>query len=627
MIIRGDGNVGIGTTAPGAKLEVHGPTWFGINNWDTQTATPVQVLRLYSNGISGVAPYSAFDFNTVAGYNSTNKLEINSWDYINGATAALFTLQGNGNVGIGTTDPQAALQVNGSGSTGSIIVSSVNGYASNYYAKLTSAYNNQPLALSNGLTGNVLTADAYGQTTTLYAAGSAAMTILNSGNVGIGTTTPGSLLDVHGPAQIGINNLDTQVSSPVQVLRLYANGISGVAPYSAFNFNTVAGWNSTNKLEINSWDYINGGTSALFTLQGNGNVGIGTTGPSYPLDVLSSSTGTTVVSQFRNTGNLGAAQLMLGNTTSGPLGDNLLLGYNGGNLTSGAYGSSYGDAYIVNTLTTGGYPNGFFGALIFGTNNQQRMQISPTGNVNIGTLGTGTVYSNGGTLTNTNPSDENMKTNITPINYGLAQVMQLNPVNFNWINDPTNEGLQFGFIAQQVQTVMPDATKPLNDGTGHIGLATDAILAATVNAVKELNLNLDGIAGTITPLTGSPADTFVKDFFNNLETKIGGWLADATNGISNIFAKEVDTSNLCVYDSTGAKTCISKSQLDALLTNIPASDINVGNGSSNVGSSASNTSGTTATSTTDTTTGTITGAGDTTTTTDGDTSTATSTAQ
>jgi hypothetical protein len=174
---------------------------------------------------------------------------------------------------------------------------------------------------------------------------------------------------------------------------------------------------------------------------------------------------------------------------------------------------------------------------------------------------------------------------------------------------------------------MPDATKPLNDGTGHIGLATDAILAATVNAVKELNLNVNGIAGTITPLTGSPADTFVKDFFNNLETKIGGWLADATNGISNIFAKEVDTSNLCVYDSTGAKTCISKSQLDALLTNIPASDINVGNGSSNVGSSASNTSGTTATSTTDTTTGTITGAGDTTTTTDGDTSTATSTAQ
>ena len=106
-----------------------------------------------------------------------------------------------------------------------------------------------------------------------------------SGNVGVGTATPASLLDVHGSARIGIDNWDTQASSPQLVLSLFSNGISAVAPYSSYQFNTVAGWNSTNKLEINSWDYINGATPTLLTLQGNGNVGIGTTAPAYPLDV------------------------------------------------------------------------------------------------------------------------------------------------------------------------------------------------------------------------------------------------------------------------------------------------------------------------------------------------------
>jgi hypothetical protein len=107
------------------------------------------------------------------------------------------------------------------------------------------------------------------------------------------------------------------------------------------------------------------------------------------------------------------------------------------------------------------------------------------GAVIVGSLGTGTVYSNGGTLTNTNPSDRNLKENITPIEYGLSNILQLNPVSYNW-KDGTN-GKQFGFIAQEVQEVMPDAVK---EGE-YLGLEKDAIYSALVNAIKEQQQQID----------------------------------------------------------------------------------------------------------------------------------------
>ncbi len=52
--------------------------------------------------------------------------------------------------------------------------------------------------------------------------------------------------------------------------------------------------------------------------------------------------------------------------------------------------------------------------------------------------------------------------------------------------------------------------------------------------IKDLNLNLEGIAGTITPLSGSANESFVTAFFNNLYTKIGAWLGSTDNGVQKI---------------------------------------------------------------------------------------------
>jgi hypothetical protein len=69
-------------------------------------------------------------------------------------------------------------------------------------------------------------------------------------------------------------------------------------------------------------------------------------------------------------------------------------------------------------------------------------------------LGTGAVYSNGGRLTNVNPSDRTLKENITPFKSQLENILKLKPVSYNWIDRLRNgDKLYNGFIAQDAQEI------------------------------------------------------------------------------------------------------------------------------------------------------------------------------
>lgn len=118
-------------------------------------------------------------------------------------------------------------------------------------------------------------------------------------------------------------------------------------------------------------------------------------------------------------------------------------------------------------------------------------RVGGTGVIFSNTLGTGLVYSNAGSLTSTNPSDSRLKSDIKTITYGLKDILKLRPVSYNWKEDNINQGLQFGFIAQEVQEIMPDAIKEFGDETKFLGLEKDAIYATLVNAIKELKAELD----------------------------------------------------------------------------------------------------------------------------------------
>lgn len=108
-------------------------------------------------------------------------------------------------------------------------------------------------------------------------------------------------------------------------------------------------------------------------------------------------------------------------------------------------------------------------------------------------LGTGTVYSNAGLLTNTNPSDRTLKNTITSLKYGLAEIMQLMPKSFYYNSDTERASLKYGFIAQDVQSIMPDMVRKISPDGDKLGLESDGIYVTLVKAIQELNAKIEAL--------------------------------------------------------------------------------------------------------------------------------------
>jgi len=120
--------------------------------------------------------------------------------------------------------------------------------------------------------------------------------------------------------------------------------------------------------------------------------------------------------------------------------------------------------------------------------------IASANGVTLASLGTGTVYSNSGTLTNTNPSDSTLKNTIKPLGYGLAEILKLKPKTFYYNSDSTKSSLKYGFIAQEVRSIMPDVVREFTvskkvDGKNieqkKLGLESDGIYVTLVKAIQE----------------------------------------------------------------------------------------------------------------------------------------------
>ena len=101
-------------------------------------------------------------------------------------------------------------------------------------------------------------------------------------------------------------------------------------------------------------------------------------------------------------------------------------------------------------------------------------------------LGTGTVYTNAGTFTSTNPSDRNLKTNVSSISNteAVSVISNLNPVSFTWKDTAKyGSGVKFGFIAQDIQSVLPGIVRQEGETLGYDPVS---LIPFLVEAVKEL---------------------------------------------------------------------------------------------------------------------------------------------
>lgn len=139
----------------------------------------------------------------------------------------------------------------------------------------------------------------------------------------------------------------------------------------------------------------------------------------------------------------------------------------------------------------------------------ERMRIDPIGRVGIGTtspqslltvagvitpdannsysLGNSTyrwseVFASNGVI---NTSDERLKENIATSTYGLTQLLALSPVSFTWIDNP-EQGTKLGLLAQDVQLVLPEIVQVGDDENKTLGVRYTEIIPVIINSIKEL---------------------------------------------------------------------------------------------------------------------------------------------
>ena len=184
---------------------------------------------------------------------------------------------------------------------------------------------------------------------------------------------------------------------------------------------------------------------------------------------------------------------------------------------------------------------------------------------------TGTCDINPTTTSLSCSSDINLKKNITTLDgtdfilnidseiqysTNLDKLLALNVVTYNWNTEDDNTTKHIGFIAQQVESIYPDlVTTDINTGLKSLNITN--MIPYTIAGIQQINVTLTGMQNL------DESSSFVSN--------LRAWFASASNGIMEIFVKKVRTQNLCVSDENGFETCITKSQLDYLLSGAGAS--------------------------------------------------------
>ncbi len=109
---------------------------------------------------------------------------------------------------------------------------------------------------------------------------------------------------------------------------------------------------------------------------------------------------------------------------------------------------------------------------------------STDGTLNVGSSANrwNTIYASNGTI---NTSDIRLKKNIENLSYGLKDILQINPISFNWKNDKLGLNKKLGFSAQELQSIIPEVVREGSDGT--LGVFYSDLIPVAFNAIKELH--------------------------------------------------------------------------------------------------------------------------------------------
>lgn len=84
-------------------------------------------------------------------------------------------------------------------------------------------------------------------------------------------------------------------------------------------------------------------------------------------------------------------------------------------------------------------------------------------------------------------SDLTLKMNVTDMQPALSKILALRPVTWDWKDRPVSIERNYGFIAQEVEKIMPDLVyvDTWTDGTERKFIKTKELLPYLVTAIKE----------------------------------------------------------------------------------------------------------------------------------------------
>jgi hypothetical protein len=88
------------------------------------------------------------------------------------------------------------------------------------------------------------------------------------------------------------------------------------------------------------------------------------------------------------------------------------------------------------------------------------------------------------------PSDARLKRDITPLSYGLPEVLRLRPVTWQW-KDATKTEPNLGLVAQDVEPVLPELILHNADNKGALGLNYMGLIPVLIKGMQEQQAQIE----------------------------------------------------------------------------------------------------------------------------------------
>ena len=336
------------------------------------------------------------------------------------------------------------------------------------------------LPLADGTSGQILTTDGSGSVT--WTTPASALNDLSDArtyginSITIGHTTTGQLFSADYNVAVGVNSL----MSITQGTNNTAVGDGSVKLLTTGKHNVAVGKDALNNLSTSSYNTAVGYQALTGLKSGANNIAIGDNAGG-------------IITQVSNNIFIGEGPFAGGLTDSDGDGektlgdDNIYIGNNvnpkqedvSNEIVIGAGATGNG----TNTITLGHTTNDDIYA---------RGNLHITDNV----YATGTVSSGGTVLT----SDRRLKTDIKSVANGLSTVMKLNPVSYKKrLSFDTGEynKKEIGFIAQEVQEILPDLVSVGPDENKTLSLDYNSLIPILTKAIQEQQVLIEALKAKV----------------------------------------------------------------------------------------------------------------------------------